>query len=217
MKKHPALLFPAYDMQRKLQKFTLGQAYWKRLADKRLRLSNGEFVPIKKFMDMHLEKLINEDKTKYQTVRMLSHAKSTTVESKSEPPAEGKATSHSESSRNSAANKELLPRRMSSVAVELGPSTKGPESNKSTHNYSLKSSSIYVPPDASMPTSHNSRDTVTDMSIETPQTDWVSSTKSSKGKSKKRRSVASIYVTDNSPQYYKGDALQEALKMRQQL
>lgn len=62
VKKHPALLFPAFEMQSKMQKHTLGFAYWKRLADKRLKLSNGQFVPIKKFMELHLESLAREDK-----------------------------------------------------------------------------------------------------------------------------------------------------------
>jgi hypothetical protein len=64
VKKHPALLFPAFEMQRKMQKHTLGVSYWRRLADKRLKLSSGQFVPIKKFMEMHLEKLAAEDKSK---------------------------------------------------------------------------------------------------------------------------------------------------------
>lgn len=64
VKKHPALLFPAFEMQRKMQKHTLGVSYWRRLGDKRLKLSSGQFVPIKKFMEMHLEKLATEDKNK---------------------------------------------------------------------------------------------------------------------------------------------------------
>ncbi len=69
MKKHPALLFPAFDMQRKLQKHTLGQGFWRRLADKRLKLSSGQFIPIKKFMEMHLESLVREDKERKNSVK----------------------------------------------------------------------------------------------------------------------------------------------------
>ena len=64
VKKHPALLFPAFEMQSKMQKYTLGFSFWKRLADKRLKLSSGQFVPIKKFMELHLESLAREDKDK---------------------------------------------------------------------------------------------------------------------------------------------------------
>lgn len=59
-KKHPALLFPAFEMQRKMQEYTLGKGFWKRLGDRRLRLSSGQFVPVKRFMDMHLAIIAND-------------------------------------------------------------------------------------------------------------------------------------------------------------
>ena len=62
--KHPALLFPAFDVQRKMQDNTLGKRFWTKLADKRLRLSSGQYVPIKKFMELHLEKMVREDKNR---------------------------------------------------------------------------------------------------------------------------------------------------------
>jgi hypothetical protein len=67
VKKHPALLFPAFEMQSKMQKHTLGFAFWKRLADKRLKLSSGQYVPIKKFMELHLNTLATEDKVRIRS------------------------------------------------------------------------------------------------------------------------------------------------------
>jgi hypothetical protein len=66
VKKHPALLFPAFDVQRKMQDHTLGQRFWGKLADKRLRLSSGQYVPIKEFMKLHLDQLVREDRNKVQ-------------------------------------------------------------------------------------------------------------------------------------------------------
>ena len=62
VKKHPALLFPAFEVQRKMQDHTMGQRYWGNLANKRLRTSSGAYVPIKKYMELHLEDLVREDK-----------------------------------------------------------------------------------------------------------------------------------------------------------
>jgi hypothetical protein len=68
VKKHPAILFPAFDVQRKMQDHTLGVTFWTKLADKRLRLSSGQYVPIKKFMALHLDQLVKEDNNRKNTV-----------------------------------------------------------------------------------------------------------------------------------------------------
>jgi hypothetical protein len=49
-KNHQALLFPAFEMQRALQKFTLGVGFWERLIETRERLSNQEFIPVDKYI-----------------------------------------------------------------------------------------------------------------------------------------------------------------------
>lgn len=63
-KKHPALLFPAFEVQRKMQDHTMGQRYWASLANKRLKLSSGQYVPIKQYMELHLNELVREDREK---------------------------------------------------------------------------------------------------------------------------------------------------------
>jgi hypothetical protein len=62
VKKHPALLFPAFEMQRRMQEYTLGKGFWTRLGERRLRLSSGQFVPVKKFMEMHLAIIAYENR-----------------------------------------------------------------------------------------------------------------------------------------------------------
>lgn len=62
VKKHPALLFPAFDVQRKMQEHTLGKRFWASLTNKRLKLTSGQYVPIKKYMELHLDQMVREDK-----------------------------------------------------------------------------------------------------------------------------------------------------------
>ena len=221
VKKHPALLFPAYDMQRKLQKFTLGQLYWKRLAEKRLQLSNGEFVPIKKFMALHLDKLIKEDKEKYQMDRLMTFATSTSAKSiKGTKDREKKP----ESTKSDTANSDLLARRVSSIAVDISPSAKEGtaqgQSGKSSR--SGKGSTVYH---SDLENDHKTRSAdITDISTETPAASWMSASRSSKGgaRSSKKRGTNALSeksgkynhtsVRDKRPQIYKGDAVSEALQ-----
>lgn len=182
-------------------------------------MSNGQFIPIKKFMDLHLEKMIKEDKNKYQTERMLTYAKSTTIEAKSDK--DGGSTSGktvSESTRNSAASKELLPRHMSSVNVELQPSVKEAESIKGVRK---DGSSIHH--DSGMRVGEHKGVDVTDISTDSPVTSqWVTASRSVKGGgySIKKRGINNLNssekynlnVRDKSPQVYRGDALNEALR-----
>eukprot|EP01034_Spumella_vulgaris_P028841 gene28841-35778_t len=57
-KNHYYLLFPAFEMQIYLQGSTLGRGFWNRNADRRVQLSNGRFIPIGKFMELHLNKAL---------------------------------------------------------------------------------------------------------------------------------------------------------------
>lgn len=216
-------MFPAYDMQRKLQKFTLGQRYWRRLADKRLKLSNGQFIPVKKFMDLHLERLIRENKTKYQTERMLTFAKSTTIESK--VPDKGQDLKSVKSAPESCKNNDILPRRMSSVNIEVASSNKECEHAKSGKIVSSKPSTIYHADQSGSRVSQQSHKgvDVTDISTDAPPvSQWVSASRSSKGGSSKKRGTNAFHgsdtynlnVKDKSPMVYKGDALVEALLIR---
>lgn len=53
---HQALLFPAFLMQELLQKKILGKSFWEKNANRRIELSRGKFIPIAKFMEIHLNK-----------------------------------------------------------------------------------------------------------------------------------------------------------------
>jgi hypothetical protein len=51
-KNHNALLFPAFEMQKALQKSTLGVNFWTTNAERRIEMSNGKFMPVAKFMQL---------------------------------------------------------------------------------------------------------------------------------------------------------------------
>ena len=53
---HPALLFPAFNMQFTLQKGTLGESFWKYYSTRRIELSKGQYIPISEFMEIHTDK-----------------------------------------------------------------------------------------------------------------------------------------------------------------
>lgn len=55
---HPALLFPAFQIQEYLQRRVLGIEFWEYYSNKRLELSKGCYVPISEFMEIHLRKNI---------------------------------------------------------------------------------------------------------------------------------------------------------------
>lgn len=50
VKTHQALLFPAFQMQLALQRRILGQRFWARNANKRLKFSNGKYISIGNFI-----------------------------------------------------------------------------------------------------------------------------------------------------------------------
>ena len=47
---HPALLYPALQMQLSIQKKVLGESYWREYSNKRVLLSNGGYTNISKLM-----------------------------------------------------------------------------------------------------------------------------------------------------------------------
>jgi hypothetical protein len=49
-KSHQALLFPAFQMQLALQLKVLGQGFWERNAQRRIKFSDGQYVSIEKFI-----------------------------------------------------------------------------------------------------------------------------------------------------------------------
>lgn len=51
-KRHPALLFPAFEMQRVLQKHCLGAKFWKRITQKRIELSDGKFLSVGEIIEL---------------------------------------------------------------------------------------------------------------------------------------------------------------------
>ena len=50
VRKYPALLFPAFNLQETLQKKIMGNDFWKFFSEKRLKLSGGKYIEIGEFM-----------------------------------------------------------------------------------------------------------------------------------------------------------------------
>ena len=55
-KQHQALLFPAFMMQTKMQSKILGCRFWSNLANKRIEISKGRYIPISEFLKLHTNK-----------------------------------------------------------------------------------------------------------------------------------------------------------------
>ena len=51
-RRHPALLFPAFELQRVFRKHCLGESFWKKLTQKRVDLSNGQFLSVGEIIEM---------------------------------------------------------------------------------------------------------------------------------------------------------------------
>jgi hypothetical protein len=51
-RRHPALLFPAFELQRVFRKHCLGETFWKKLTQKRIDLSNGQFLSVGQIIEM---------------------------------------------------------------------------------------------------------------------------------------------------------------------
>lgn len=61
---HNAMLFPIFRIQLALQKNILGKRFWERNATRRLKLSDGRYISVAKFMEMHVS---------YQTRSTVKH------------------------------------------------------------------------------------------------------------------------------------------------
>ena len=55
-RKHPALLFPAYNMQENIQAKVLGTEFWRYYSEKRIELCEGRYVAIGEFLEVHMNK-----------------------------------------------------------------------------------------------------------------------------------------------------------------
>eukprot|EP01035_Chromulina_nebulosa_P022337 gene22337-28925_t len=53
---HKAMLFPAFLVQSQLQKKILGLRFWNQHANRRIEITKGKFLPVAKFMEIHLRK-----------------------------------------------------------------------------------------------------------------------------------------------------------------
>ena len=58
VKRHPALLYPAFEMQRHFQRKVLGEEFWSELGTKRIELSHGRYVAIAVFMQIHVDEAV---------------------------------------------------------------------------------------------------------------------------------------------------------------
>eukprot|EP01034_Spumella_vulgaris_P023831 gene23831-30106_t len=54
-KTHQALLFPAFEMQRALQQYTMGIGFWEKVSNRRSELSSGEYVQVDEFVKMYIK------------------------------------------------------------------------------------------------------------------------------------------------------------------
>lgn len=59
VRKHPSLLFPAFQLQHALRTKILGESFWERASERRIRLSEGRFVSVSKFMELNANKLLD--------------------------------------------------------------------------------------------------------------------------------------------------------------
>lgn len=53
---HPALLFPAFELQTNIQTKILGNDFWNEKSETRLKLSSGEYVSINQILKAHINK-----------------------------------------------------------------------------------------------------------------------------------------------------------------
>jgi hypothetical protein len=58
-KDNPALLFPAFDMQRKIQKKIMGFSFWEKHLGKRIKLTEDgkHFVSVKQILEMKINRV----------------------------------------------------------------------------------------------------------------------------------------------------------------
>eukprot|EP00600_Ochromonadales_sp_CCMP1393_P004597 CAMPEP_0174970170 /NCGR_PEP_ID=MMETSP0004_2-20121128/9217_1 /TAXON_ID=420556 /ORGANISM="Ochromonas sp., Strain CCMP1393" /LENGTH=550 /DNA_ID=CAMNT_0016219837 /DNA_START=168 /DNA_END=1820 /DNA_ORIENTATION=- len=68
-KSHQALLFPAFQMQSRLQRKVLGYRFWEKNANRRIKFCNGKYVSIANFilMNMSKEKDLDHQVSRFDT------------------------------------------------------------------------------------------------------------------------------------------------------
>lgn len=67
---HPALLFLAFQMQEKIQKYVMGPTFWRHYSERRIEISNGRlYVPIFEFMEIYVNPKL-KDALEHQEIGM---------------------------------------------------------------------------------------------------------------------------------------------------
>lgn len=61
VRKYPALLFPAFQLQDGIAKRVMGNEFWKVFSERRMTLSGGKFIEIGEFMALHTNKGAMDD------------------------------------------------------------------------------------------------------------------------------------------------------------
>ena len=51
-KVHQALLWPVFELQHHLQEQVMGVAFWEKVSERRVELSNGQYVPLSDIMQI---------------------------------------------------------------------------------------------------------------------------------------------------------------------
>ena len=57
---YPALLFPAFEIQMKIQNGILGPEFWNHCSQRRVSITDGKYMQIRDLMELH----VNKDKFK---------------------------------------------------------------------------------------------------------------------------------------------------------
>ena len=57
VRKHPSMLYPAFEMQKKIKRCILGMRFWEEYSARRLEMSNGQYMSIAQII-----KLLHETK-----------------------------------------------------------------------------------------------------------------------------------------------------------
>jgi hypothetical protein len=52
VRRHKAMLFPAFNLQQQLRNNVLGAAFWKKSSNRRVELSKGKYVTMSQLMQM---------------------------------------------------------------------------------------------------------------------------------------------------------------------
>eukprot|EP01039_Chlorochromonas_danica_P004455 gene4455-4880_t len=71
-KSHQELLFPAFQMQLKIQENVFGRRFWERCSNRRIQLSNHRYVSIVEIMQMHVQPKYYDKMTRGKSVGQLA-------------------------------------------------------------------------------------------------------------------------------------------------